>query len=441
MIATVGNLLKQDLVKTNSQTLSSQSSEENRDFLAALFDVLNSGHQGDPLGSLPLQPADISEDKPEDDLEGAPGYNLGDKLGVNPKDGLEEKGLDAGEIKEEEANNLPSPLQHPVQESNMVQKSNEHDFTNRLQNKSDWHWARFLTAVPNQVKDLPAGDRPQNLEQALPDLERLPTAVKNENSGGELSQVKQGQGFFKEEGLMLQSQADPSHQKVLRPVAGQQEKGELLDKPATVSQQLSKGFGQRPVENAAGTQFKEANMPANNQGAQQNIKVEGPEGQNFSNLVQNPTTGGPAKAGSPLNLENMTSRLLEIVKEMYTRQQPSGTTVRLKLEPQHLGEVTVRLTYSRGEINAQFYATTAHGKEALENALPQLRETLFSQQVKLNEANVFYGQADSWAGKQGRYGGRGAQPGKGYGFAASEKIGAVDVNHNQSIDDGLNLLI
>lgn len=95
------------------------------------------------------------------------------------------------------------------------------------------------------------------------------------------------------------------------------------------------------------------------------------------------------------------SRFAELLKEMAVRQQPNQTTMRLRLKPASLGEVTVRLTYNRGELNAQFFATTGHGKEALEAALPQLRDTLLQQQVKLTESSVFLTNDDSrWLGRQ-----------------------------------------
>ncbi|MCD5407454.1 MAG: flagellar hook-length control protein FliK, partial [Desulfotomaculum sp.] len=140
------------------------------------------------------------------------------------------------------------------------------------------------------------------------------------------------------------------------------------------------------------------------------------------------TTSSTTVATSFVAKEGLTTpaqlgeRLLEMVKTVFVRQQPEQTTtVRLKLYPEHLGEVIVRLTYnlktanSRGELSVQFYVANALAKDALENALPQLRETI-SQQLKLNDASIFNNQDGSrWqqdkpAGLAGREQQQGEEP-------------------------------
>lgn len=140
----------------------------------------------------------------------------------------------------------------------------------------------------------------------------------------------------------------------------------------------------------------------NNQPVVQQVSVQNTESTGSAAFtVQNNTLNVEAKLDSATLPEQLASRFGELLKEMAVRQQPNQTTMHLKLKPAHLGEVTVRLTYNRGELNAQFYATTGHGKEALEAALPQLRDALLQQQVKLNESSVFLANDDSrWLGRQ-----------------------------------------
>lgn len=148
------------------------------------------------------------------------------------------------------------------------------------------------------------------------------------------------------------------------------------------------------------------------------------------------------KVESPVTMEQMGSRLVELVKELFVKQQPAQTTMRLKLYPQNLGEVTVRLTYNRGEINAQFYASTANAKEALEIALPQMRESLMQQQVKLNEATVFFGQDSSqWSGRQYRSGSWN-KGGNKYAQGGEELLAKIAAGDNTvTAQSGLNMLI
>lgn len=164
--------------------------------------------------------------------------------------------------------------------------------------------------------------------------------------------------------------------------------------------------------------------------------------------VQHNGQNAEIKSAGSTSLEQLGSRFVELVKEMAVRQQPNYTTVRLKLKPASLGEVLVRLTYQRGELNAQFYATTSHGKEALEAALPQLRDTLMQQQVKLNETTVFLSNGENqWSGRQS------SQTDHKRGISGRYKTSsvehddmaisgvAVDNNHNSIPSRGLNLLV
>lgn len=160
----------------------------------------------------------------------------------------------------------------------------------------------------------------------------------------------------------------------------------------------------RPVEQAADSGFYQSNQQSFDRPTAQDVNRQPGASQiqtklnftvntanltvNSANTLQQPTESVP--------LEQLAARISNLVKEMAVRRQPNqATTMRIKLQPEHLGEVTIRLTYQRGELNTHIYATTAHAKEALEAVLPQIRETLVQQSIKLNEAAVFLGQQGS----------------------------------------------
>ncbi|MCL6447142.1 MAG: flagellar hook-length control protein FliK [Armatimonadetes bacterium] len=71
------------------------------------------------------------------------------------------------------------------------------------------------------------------------------------------------------------------------------------------------------------------------------------------------------------------------------------TRLRLKLEPEHLGELVIRLVYRAGEVSAYFQASNTQAREAIENSLPQLREALAGQNLHLQNASVSVGQQES----------------------------------------------
>jgi flagellar hook-length control protein FliK len=60
----------------------------------------------------------------------------------------------------------------------------------------------------------------------------------------------------------------------------------------------------------------------------------------------------------------------------------------ISLNPAHLGPLEVRIAMSGGEMGAQFFSPHAQVREALDAALPRLREMLADAGVTLGQANV-----------------------------------------------------
>ncbi len=60
----------------------------------------------------------------------------------------------------------------------------------------------------------------------------------------------------------------------------------------------------------------------------------------------------------------------------------------LSLNPPHLGSLEVRLSLSGGEAVAQFFSANASVRDALENAMPRLRELMAQAGIQLGEALV-----------------------------------------------------
>ncbi|MCL6611804.1 MAG: flagellar hook-length control protein FliK [Peptococcaceae bacterium] len=75
-----------------------------------------------------------------------------------------------------------------------------------------------------------------------------------------------------------------------------------------------------------------------------------------------------------------------------TADQARVTVIKLKLEPENLGEIKIRLAYSKGELTAHFFTSSGLVKDAVECSLPQLREALAQHSVSLGEAAAFVGQ-------------------------------------------------
>ncbi|MFZ5648341.1 MAG: flagellar hook-length control protein FliK [Bacillota bacterium] len=68
------------------------------------------------------------------------------------------------------------------------------------------------------------------------------------------------------------------------------------------------------------------------------------------------------------------------------------TVIRLKLEPENMGEINIKLSYVKGKLTAYFFTNSGLVKEAVESSLPQLKETLTQYNVDLGDAAAFVGQ-------------------------------------------------
>ncbi len=63
-------------------------------------------------------------------------------------------------------------------------------------------------------------------------------------------------------------------------------------------------------------------------------------------------------------------------------------TASLRLSPEHLGPLEVRITMNGDQASVQFGAAHVDTRNAIENALPRLREMFASQGLSLADANV-----------------------------------------------------
>lgn len=119
-------------------------------------------------------------------------------------------------------------------------------------------------------------------------------------------------------------------------------------------------------------------------------------------------------AGS-INIQNVTPKKFpaEILPHVLSIVRSAGnesrvTVIRLKLVPENMGEINIRLSYVKGELTAHFFTNSGLVREAVESSFPQLRDTLAQYNVDLGEAAAFVGQE-----QQGRQGAGHAGPGRG----------------------------
>lgn len=144
-------------------------------------------------------------------------------------------------------------------------------------------------------------------------------------------------------------------------------------------------------------------------GATKGKDAVAPEAQLLTDLIQPEQTAGqgkfeipqlPSNDGSPLRQTDAAhARAVnvpvgsaqwadEIGSRMTMMVEQGKHTASLRLSPEHLGPLEVRITMNGDQASVQFGAAHVDTRNAIENALPRLREMFASQGLSLADANV-----------------------------------------------------
>ena len=84
----------------------------------------------------------------------------------------------------------------------------------------------------------------------------------------------------------------------------------------------------------------------------------------------------------------------KIVDEMRGAFRGNKTSFDIKLEPESLGKLSVRINSENGVFNASFFVDSQKAKQAIENDIHILRQSLLEQGVNVQEINVQVGQSN-----------------------------------------------
>ncbi len=91
----------------------------------------------------------------------------------------------------------------------------------------------------------------------------------------------------------------------------------------------------------------------------------------------------------PVQARYLNTELSEMITErMQLSKNGDETNIRIKLSPENLGQLDIRLTTSDGKVTAHIVTATAGAKELIESQLHQLRHTLVQQGIQLDKVEV-----------------------------------------------------
>jgi flagellar hook-length control protein FliK len=107
--------------------------------------------------------------------------------------------------------------------------------------------------------------------------------------------------------------------------------------------------------------------------------------QSLSTVTSTATASPTVGIGVPVAHSSWPNALAAQLQWMATRQVQSAT---LRLSPEHLGPLEVRIDVTRSQINVNFTAHHPDTREALAQAVPQLRQLFAAGGLNLGEATV-----------------------------------------------------
>ena len=138
----------------------------------------------------------------------------------------------------------------------------------------------------------------------------------------------------------------------------------------TVAQMPSESFAQN-----LGAAINNLNMPQPSQNAQ-------------------PSTPNTAFAQQLRDDFNVTGQIVENAR-MFRNALTNSTEMVLQLKPEHLGELTLRVSVTaEGTVNASFHSDNAAVRAIIENSLVSLKQELANQGLKVDNVEVYSGLGD-----------------------------------------------
>ncbi|RAR43339.1 flagellar hook-length control protein FliK [Paenibacillus sp. MDMC362] len=117
-------------------------------------------------------------------------------------------------------------------------------------------------------------------------------------------------------------------------------------------------------------------------------------------------------AAPPVPVENFSNEMTSfIINKLEIVKQTGFTEARISLNPEHLGQVDIKLTMQNGQLIAQFMTRSTDAKELIDQQMAQLRSALIAQGLQVEKIEVTQSSQPSNANlyQDGRQPGSGQQ--------------------------------
>ncbi|MBP2653116.1 MAG: Flagellar hook-length control protein-like protein [Firmicutes bacterium] len=92
----------------------------------------------------------------------------------------------------------------------------------------------------------------------------------------------------------------------------------------------------------------------------------------------------------------------QIVEQAKVINRPNNSEMVIKLKPEHLGELTLKIVVENGAVSATFLSNNSEVRSAIESSLPQLRQELSNQGLKVDQVGVYASMNQSFGNSHQR---------------------------------------
>ena len=90
----------------------------------------------------------------------------------------------------------------------------------------------------------------------------------------------------------------------------------------------------------------------------------------------------------------------QIVDQARLISGQKNTEMIIQLKPEHLGELTLKVTVESGVVSASFHSNNNEVRNIIEASLPQLKQELSNQGLKIDNVDVYAGLGDFFSNGQ-----------------------------------------
>lgn len=121
-------------------------------------------------------------------------------------------------------------------------------------------------------------------------------------------------------------------------------------------------------------------------------------------VVKNDTqsTVADAKQVSQQPVSDRYNVVSQIVDQARLIDGQKNTEMIIQLKPEHLGELTLKVTVENGAVSASFHSNNSEVRNIIEASLPQLKQDLSNQGLKIENVGVYAGLGEFFSNGQHR---------------------------------------